>query len=212
MSGRLGVLGGTFDPPHIGHRVVAQDVVERLELDHLIVVPAARPVHRSAVFPAAARLEWTRRMFERDARFEVSDIEFARSGPSYMVDTLAEIRRTRSPAVLYCVIGADQWATFAEWRAPERIVRLATVAVMTRGGEMPLPTSAPYAFEQVPVTRVDLSGSRIRCRLEAGRSLRYLVPECVRTDIEKAWQVRIRRKGTIQESAATSAGTPEREH
>ena len=92
MAVRLGMLGGTFDPLHIGHLVVAQDVVEELELDRLLVVPAARPPHRSTVLPPELRLQLAREAFAGDPRIQVDDLEFRREGPSYTVDTLEEIR------------------------------------------------------------------------------------------------------------------------
>lgn len=187
-SGRLGLLGGTFDPVHIGHLVVAQDVVEALGLDRLLVVPAGRPPHREAVFPARRRLDWVRQAFDGDDRIVVDDLEVRRSGPSYTVDTLEEIRR-RSPGELYCVIGVDQLRVLDEWRAPGRIASLATVAVMSRGGEDPgeLRDEVAVPFEVVPVTHVELSSTRIRRRLERGRTVRYLVPEAVRPSVEAAW-------------------------
>lgn len=186
------MLGGTFDPLHIGHLVVAQDVVETLDLDRLLVVPAARPPHREAVLPAELRLELVRDAFEGDARIEASDLEMRREGPSYTVDTLAALRTRRDPEALYCVIGVDQLRTFESWREPERIAELAAVAVMSRGGDLPRPDEAGGGvdFVPVPVTRIDVSSSRIRERLAAGRSVRYLVPESARARVEEAWRRR----------------------
>lgn len=188
-GGRLGLLGGTFDPVHIGHLVVAQDVVEALELDRLLVVPAGRPPHREAVFPARRRLAWVSEAFHGDDRIVVDDLEVRRSGPSYTVDTLEEIRRRREPGELYCVIGVDQLRVVDEWRDPERIASLSTVAVMSRGGEDPgeLRGDVSVPFEVVPVTHVELSSTRIRRRLERGLTVRYLVPEPVRPSVEAAW-------------------------
>lgn len=192
MAGRLGMLGGTFDPLHIGHLVVAQDVVEELELDRLLVVPAGRPPHREAFLPAELRLELAREAFDGDPRVEVSELEVRREGPSYTVDTLSEIRARREPEVLFCVMGVDQLRELPTWHEPERIAELATVAVMSRGGELPGPgqAGAGVDFVPVPVTRIDVSASRIRERLADGRSVRYLVPEAVRGRVEEAWRRR----------------------
>lgn len=189
MATRLGVFGGTFDPPHVGHRVVARDVVEGLELDRLLVVPAGRPPHREARLPAALRLELVREAFRGDDRIGVSDLEVAGEGPSYTVETLARIRRERSPDELWCVIGADQLRELDTWREPRRIAELARLAVMSRAGRRPSPDDAPIdvAFTPVEVTRVDLSSTRIRERLRAGRSIRYLVPDRIRERIVEAW-------------------------
>lgn len=190
MEGRLGVLGGTFDPLHVGHRIVAQDVVERLELDRLLVIPAGRPPHRRAHLPTEARLRMVEAAFRGDDRIEASGVEVERSGPSYTVDTLEWIRRTVDPAELFCVIGVDQLRTFGSWREPGRIVELARLAVMTREGDAPGPGDAPEGipYEVVPVTRVDVSGTRIRDRLDGGLTVRYLVPESIREELEAAWR------------------------
>lgn len=189
MSGRLGVLGGTFDPPHLGHLVVAQDVIEALELDRLLVVPAGDPPHREAVLPARLRLELVRTAFRGDGRVEVSDLELRRDGPSYTVDTLEELDRADSPDELWCVIGVDQLRELHEWHEPERLGRVARLAVMSRAGERPAPDDTPLevTFRTVEVTRVDLSSTRIRERLRQGRTVRYLVPERIRERLERAW-------------------------
>lgn len=192
MGGRLGLLGGTFDPVHLGHLVVAQDVVEALELDRLVVVPAADPPHRRAVLPAGLRLELTREAFAGDDRMEVSDLELRREGPSYTVDTLEELRRDRDPDELWCVVGVDQLRELHEWHRPDRIVRLARLAVMSRDGDRPRPgdTEVEVSFTPLEVTRVDLSSTRIRERLRAGLTVRYLVPERIRERVERAWSGR----------------------
>ncbi len=188
MSGRIGILGGTFDPPHIGHLVVAQDALESLELDRMIVVPAGRPPHREALLDAATRLALVRLAFEGDDRVQVSDIEVEREGPSWTVDTLEWVRRELDPEVLYLIVGADQLRSFRGWREPERILQLARLAVMTRPGEELKGTDVPH--EVVEVTRVDLSSTRIRRRLEEGMSIRYTVPERLRPEVERAWSAR----------------------
>ncbi|MFW6193269.1 MAG: nicotinate-nucleotide adenylyltransferase [Gemmatimonadota bacterium] len=186
MDTRLGFLGGTFDPVHVGHRVVAQDIVEKLDLDRLLVVPAGRPPHREAVFAAADRLAWTRAAFEGDDRVEVSDLELRRSGPSYTVDTVERVLAERAPGRLFCVIGVDQLEEIGSWRAPDRIAGLSTLTVMSRAGEDPeaLRGEVEVPFETVGVTRIDLSSRRIRRRLSDGRGVRYLVPEGVRREVE----------------------------
>lgn len=186
VAGRLGVFGGTFDPPHIGHRVVAQDVIEGLQLDRLLVVPAGRPPHRDAVLDRETRLALTRSAFAGDDRVHVLDVEVRREGPSWTVDTLEWVHAELTPDVLFLVVGADQLAAFGEWRKPERILELATLAVMARPGEERGDTEIPH--EWIEVTGVELSSTRIRRRLEEGRSIRYMVPESIRPAIERAWK------------------------
>lgn len=186
---RIGVLGGTFDPPHVGHAIVAQDVLEALELHRLVVVPAGRPPHREAKLPARVRWELVRDLFAGAPGIEASDLELRREGPSYTVDTLAEIRRERDPEELYLVIGSDQLRVIETWHRYRELPGLARIAVMTRaGGAEPL--EAPgrsFPYVAVEVTRVDVSSTRIRERLEAGRSVRFLVPERIRARVEEAW-------------------------
>ena len=187
---RVGVLGGAFDPPHIGHAVVAQDLVERLVLDRLLVIPAPRPPHRSTELSADTRLALVRRMFEGVDRIEVSDMEFERSGPSYAIDTLRVLRERHPNAALTMVIGADQLAAIDTWHDYPRLAEHARIAVMRREGEEPaLPDGVgdvPYIT--VDVTRINLSASTIRHRLRSGDSIRFLVPESIRADIERAWR------------------------
>ncbi len=180
------MFGGAFDPPHIGHQVVAQDVYEALNLDRLLVVPSARPPHRAAVLTSDDRLELTRSAFGGDPRFEVSDIELRRVGPSWTVDTLEEIRRDRAPDEMVLAIGEDQYRSFESWREPERILELATLAVMPRDGVAP-EMDPRFPFVPVPVTRVDVSSTRVRERLTAGQTTRYLVPESIRGRLEEIW-------------------------
>ncbi len=190
MSGRLGVLGGTFDPPHIGHLIVAQDVVEGLQLDRLLIVPAGRPPHREAVLPPAMRLELALEAFGVDPRFEVCRVEVERPGPSYTVDTLRWVRDTYDPATLYCVIGADQFRVIETWNRYEELVRWSRLAVMARGGDPPVAGEVALPFESVAVTRVDVSSTRVRERLREGRSIRHLVPESIRGRVEEGWRAR----------------------
>jgi len=204
---RVGVLGGTFDPPHVGHLIVAHDVYEGLGLDRLLIVPAARPPHREPTLAADERLALVREAFETDARFEVSEIELRRRGPSWTVRTLERLRADHETADLFLVIGVDQYRTFAGWREPDRIVRLARLAVMPRDGDLPEP-DARFPFEVVPVTRVDVSSTRVRERLDAGLTVRYLVPETIRARLETNWN---RRPAPVPQGRETGRGTRESE-
>lgn len=183
---RIGVFGGTFDPPHVGHRIVAMDVVDALSLDRLIVVPAARPPHRGATLPGHLRLALARRAFAGNPRIAVSDIEFQRDGASYTVETLERVRAAHPTDRLFLVIGSDQYEGLDGWREPERIVELAELAVMRRTGS-PLSADERFPFRPVDVTRIDLSSSEIRRRLRSGRSVRYLVPDVIFEDVQRAW-------------------------
>lgn len=188
MAGRLGLLGGTFDPIHVGHLIVAQDALESLGLDRLIIVPAFRPPHREAFFEAKTRFELAQKAFEEDERIVVSDVELNRGGTSWTVDTVEWARSELNPAGLDLIVGADQLRAFHTWRAPKRILELARLAVMTRPGETLAGIDVPH--RRVDVTRVDLSSTRVRERLRDGRTVRYLVPETIREAVEEAWAAR----------------------
>lgn len=179
---RLGLFGGSFDPPHLGHLVVAQDVAEFLNLDRLIFLPAGNPPHKldRSLAPAPLRVEMVRSLAERDARFGVSEVEVSRAGPSYTVDTLRHYRELHPEAELFFVMGADQAVTLDSWHEPGEVSALATLVVMARDG-----TEAPEGdFLSAPVTRLDISSSAIRARVRNGRPIRYLVPDTVREIIE----------------------------
>lgn len=197
----IGVLGGTFDPPHIGHAIVARDLVEGIPLDRLLVIPAFDPPHRGAVLPAAVRLDLVRHMFAGVEGVEVSDLEFRRGGPSYTIDTLEELRTRYPEADLILILGADQFAVFDTWKEWRRIPDLARIAVMHREGETPAPPDGvdPIGYIAVHVTRIDLSASRIRDRLARGASIRFLVPESIRSDVERAWSRSARAESTSTE-------------
>jgi nicotinate-nucleotide adenylyltransferase len=205
-GGRIGVFGGAFDPPHVGHLVVAQDVFEVLRLDRLLVIPAARPPHRSTAFGPGERLELTRAAFAGDERIQVSDLELRRPGVSWTVDTLEEIRAVLRPDELFLVMGVDQYRVFETWKDPEGILRLARLVVLRRSGEE-VDENAAYPCLLAEVTRFDVSSSRIRDRLEAGRTVRYLVPESIRERVEQMWKARPHGEAGGRDEAPREAGS-----
>ena len=190
MSGegadRIGVFGGTFDPPHVGHLIVASEVFDALSLDRLLLVPSASPPHKYGKVAASAeqRVAMLEAAVGEDERFEVDDLELKREGPSYSVDTLREMRDRFPGAELFFVVGVDQLREFDTWRAPEEVARLARLVGITRHGEHP--TEVPgVQVKAVEVTRIDLSATDIRRRVREGKSIRYLVTEPVRELIER---------------------------
>ena len=183
---RLGLYGGTFDPPHLGHLVAASEACDLLRLDRLLWVPAAvHPLKGGRVrTPAPLRLEMVRAAVAGDPRFQADDQELRREGPSYTVDTLRAVRARHPEAEIFFVTGADNLADLPRWREPDEIARIATLAVVTREGER-LPDDPPYPAVHVPVTRVDVSSTLVRRLAAGGRTLRYLVPDAVRAVIER---------------------------
>jgi nicotinate-nucleotide adenylyltransferase len=167
---RIGVFGGQFDPPHVGHLIVCQEARYRLALDRLLVVPAGTPAHRAPPeTPAELRLRLAEAAFAGEPRTEVSRIELERPGPSYTVDTLEALA---GEGELYLILGADQYATFERWREPDRIRRLARLAVAPRPGA-PVPDGDAIVL---PSPLVDVSSSELRRRLAAGEPVRHVIP------------------------------------
>jgi nicotinate-nucleotide adenylyltransferase len=181
---RLGVYGGAFDPPHLGHLVAASDACGALGLHRLLWIPSAVHPLKAVRTAADVRLEMVRAAIGGDPRFAADDLELRRTGPSYTVDTLRELRVREPGAELFFLTGADNLADLPRWREPDEIARLATLAVVSRAGDT-LPAGSPYPAVAVAVTRVDLSSTEIRRRVAAGLSIRYLVPEAVRAVVER---------------------------
>jgi nicotinate-nucleotide adenylyltransferase len=187
----IGLFGGSFDPPHAGHLIVAQDAMERLGLDRVRFVPARiSPFkvdgdERGPAAPAELRLEMVRAALADHPAMEVDRAELDRDGPSYTVDTLRAFR-AREPDIRWTLlIGSDQWASFGRWREPEVVASLASIAVMTRSGVDLNDAGGPdLPHRSVPVTRVDISSTELRRRVCDGRSIRFFVPEAVRALIE----------------------------
>jgi nicotinate-nucleotide adenylyltransferase len=182
---RIGVFGGTFDPPHTGHLIVASAAFDALRLDRLLFVPAAVPPHKLGVVVATPeqRLEMVRRAIAGDPRFEVDDMELRRPGASYTVDTLRALREREPGSEIFFLLGADQLRELDTWRDPEEVSRLACLAVLNRGDE-PIPDAGRYRILPVAVPRIDIAATEIRRRVRAGESIRYLVPEAVRAFVE----------------------------
>lgn len=197
---RVGLLGGTFDPLHLGHLVVAQDLADALDLDEVRFVVAARPPlkpDREPV-PGELRAAMVEAALVGDPRFRVSRLELERGGTSYTVDTIRALREAEPGVEWFVAIGADQLARLSEWREPEELARLARLVVMGREGmetDVTEVGGGKIACRSVDVTRIDLSSTKVRARVAAGKSVRYLVPEPVRRIIEERGLYRDARSG-----------------
>jgi nicotinate-nucleotide adenylyltransferase len=189
---RIGVLGGTFNPPHLGHLLCAQEAYVQLELDAVMLMPARIPPHKPVEEEPGVehRLELCRLAAREDPRFEVSDLEVNRPGPSYTVDTLSELHSKAPDNELFLIVGGDIAAGLAEWREPERVVSLSTLAVAERSGTPRaavdealegLDGGGRARFFQMPT--IGISSTLVRERVRAGLPLRYLVPEPVESYI-----------------------------
>lgn len=191
---RLGVMGGTFDPVHMGHLVCAEEARGALGLDMVLFVPTGRPVFKldRSVADGEIRLAMLAAAVAGNDHFAVSDLEVKRPGVTYAVDTLRELREAFPGGTeLVFVTGADTALTLPRWREAASLSRLAAFGAATRPGyELDgsvLGELAALGFDVRPfeIPAVDVSSSAIRHRVSAGRTIRYLVPEAVRAIIEK---------------------------
>ncbi len=185
---RLGLFGGTFDPPHVGHLLAATDALEQLRLDRVLFVPAgAQPFKTGAVIASGRqRLEMLRRMVGDDPRFAVEPLEIERDGLSFTVETVRAFRAREPDAALVLLIGEDLAAQFATWREPERILEMAEVVVLHRPGIAPASGEERWPLRRVPTRRVDVSSTEIRARVAEGRPIRGFVTDAVADYIRSA--------------------------
>lgn len=187
----IGIFGGTFDPVHLGHLILAEQCREQAQLDQVLFIPAARPPHKldRPLTPFAQRVEMLTLAIAGNPAFQIEELEKDRPGPSYTVDTLEELHGRHPDAPLTLLIGSDSLADLAHWRAPERIGRLADILVMVRPGwpiasleeartALQLPAEFRLAYV-VHAPQIEISSRDLRQRATEGRSLRYLVPRAV---------------------------------
>ncbi len=199
---RLGILGGSFNPIHYGHLLMADEVLEQLALDRVLFVPAAQPPHKpaSALAPAADRYAMVSLATAGHPRFEVSDLELSRPGPSYTVDTLQALASRGD--TLFLILGSETYLDLLSWRSPRRVAELARLVVVPRAGSAFDPESAAAqkvlreigaerivtvegptvpdrAVLLVHATSLPLSSSELRRRAREGRSLAFRLPDAL---------------------------------
>jgi nicotinate-nucleotide adenylyltransferase len=180
---KIGVFGGTFNPPHIGHLIVVESVRDQLQLDRVLFIPSSSPPNKldHTVAPARHRLEMTRLAIDGAPAFELSDIEARRGGVSYTVETLRELSTANPRAELCVLIGADNLAEFQTWKSPDDILSVAQLVAMARPGYEKQSGASKFdrlaTFVHVP--QIGISSTEIRRRVKMGRSIRYLVPKNV---------------------------------
>jgi nicotinate-nucleotide adenylyltransferase len=189
---RAGVFGGTFDPVHYGHLILAEQAREQAHLDEVWFVPAARPPHKldGGLTQFDQRAEMLALAIAGHAAFRVLDLEKERPGPSYTVDTLTELRRRDANADFWLLVGSDTLADLGSWHEKQRLPQLAGLLVMPRldhhvssldqiRTELGLAEGTPLRMETIDVPLIDISSRDLRKRAAAGRSLRYFLPRAV---------------------------------
>ena len=177
---RLALYGGTFDPVHHGHLLLARDALEELKLDRVIFIPARLSPHKlatSSPAPAAVRREMLAAAIAGEPGFALDDSELSRTGPSFTIDTVERIRAAQPEATLFYLIGADNVRELHTWRRYEDLCRLVEFVVFGRNGKA---EEGRGQFRTLS-RRVDISATEIRQRVARGESIRYLVPEPVRS-------------------------------
>jgi nicotinate-nucleotide adenylyltransferase len=191
---RIGILGGTFNPPHLGHLICAQEALVELELDHILMMPAGLAAHKQlSEDPGRVhRLELCRRAVSGDSRFVVSDLEMRRDGPSYTVDTLSALQQSAPDNELYLIVGGDVAAGLGSWRSPERVLASAALAIASRSGTSRaaiqttlagIPGGDRAQFFGMPP--IGISSTDIGARVQRHVSIRYLVPDAVAAYIDE---------------------------
>ena len=214
---RLGILGGTFDPVHLGHLALAEEVRETLDLARVLFLPAGDPWQKvgTDVTPGAIRFALVERAIAGNPWFAASRLEIDRTGPTYTADTLAAIadaeRAAGRESDLWFILSAEALAGLPTWRDPDRVLALAHLAVVPRADDAEDLAAAAVRFVAhfpghgdravfLPGPRLAISSTLIRARVAAGRSIRYLVPETV--------AAAIREYALYQPSPAPAASTP----
>jgi nicotinate-nucleotide adenylyltransferase len=193
---KIGVLGGTFDPVHLGHLAIAEEARKSLDLAEVVMIPAGQPLLRlpHPITPSSHRLQMLRLAVAERPYFKVSAMEIERPGPSYTVDAIAELRvRYDIGDEIYFILGWDSLAHFTEWREPSRLLRMCYLVAVPRPGWPPpkleaLEASVPGISQRVVFLEkpcLDISATAIRERAARGLSLRHLVPGSVAAYIKE---------------------------
>jgi nicotinate-nucleotide adenylyltransferase len=186
---KIGVLGGTFDPIHMGHLVLAEQVREQFQLEQVIFIPSASPPHKTEqkLSPANHRFEMTKLALEGNRFFSVSDIELKREGLSYTVETLRKLKELYNDSEIYFLTGSDVLDEITTWKDPEEIYKLARIVIAVRPGFDEFDPDNYFAKKSIiaRITGVDVSSTQIREKVRKGESVKYLVPSRVEEYIRK---------------------------
>jgi nicotinate-nucleotide adenylyltransferase len=184
----IGLFGGSFNPPHIAHQIVAEVVRDQFGLSEIWWIPNDTPPHKHAdeLAPADHRLRMTERAVRDHPRFRVEDLELQRAGISYTVDTIRALQERHPDTDFALIIGSDSLDQFASWHEPDEIARRVPLIVYKRPGGLDDVAEPRFAnhVHYAAAPMMEVSGTEIRARCRRGRSIRYLVPETVRSYIE----------------------------
>jgi len=185
---RIGLFGGSFDPVHLGHLLMAQAACEEYKLDRLFFIPAAQSPLKPERVPAPAeiRLRMLRLALAGEARYEVDDQEIRRGAPSYTIDTVNAYRELYPKVTLFYIVGADHVPLLPKWRAADELAALVEFLVVPRPGDPPVTAKPPFRVQNLIGTPFAVSSSQIRTRVKAGQPIRHLVPDAVAETISNS--------------------------
>jgi len=185
----IGLFGGSFNPPHVAHLIVAEIVRDQFELQEVWWIPNGQPPHKTKgeLVDAEHRLAMTERAIDGTPGFRVCDVEIRRSGVSYTVDTVRALQEAHPSTQFGLILGSDSLDHFAEWRAPDEIAERVPLIVYKRPGAIEAIAAPRFAnkVRYVAAPVMEVSGTEVRARRRAGRSIRHLVPDAVRTYIDE---------------------------
>lgn len=182
---RLGILGGTFDPPQNGHLAVAHSVLAHLHLDHVLFVPAGNPWQKNVITDAQQRLDMVQLALDGHEDFSVSSIDITRSGPTYTIDTLRDLRKHYPQSELFFIMGDDAFAGISTWKDFDQLGQFATLVVVSRQGIRPeVPTNLSASVNLLEIPTLPISSTQCRELISAGQRLDGLVPPRVAEYIE----------------------------
>ncbi len=182
---RVGIFGGLFDPPHVGHLIVAQAVLEEFSLDTIVFVPAGNPPHKLKYSSFKTRYAMTVLAIKDNRKFALSDIENRIPGKTYTIDVIRELKKT-TRGILYLVIGSDQWSEIQTWRTPHALLKECTIVVVPRTGYRIRKNG--HIAQKILISnapRIDISSTLIRKHVRDRKSIQYLVTPDVHTYIKQ---------------------------
>jgi nicotinate-nucleotide adenylyltransferase len=194
---KVGIFGGTFDPVHVGHLIMAEHCQEQARLDHVWFVPAARPPHKAEaeLTPFPRRVEMLELALAGNPAFQIDQLEKDRPGPSFTVDTLESLHGAHPEAELHWIMGSDSLYDLPSWRSPDRVVELAGLLIVARPAwtvwpveqlrtALHLPAEASVGMQVVHTPLIEISSRDLRRRVAERRSIRYMVPRAVECYID----------------------------
>jgi nicotinate-nucleotide adenylyltransferase len=179
MTSRIGLLGGTFDPIHLGHIAILKTALQQLKLDQLFLIPAGNPWQKESITSAQHRLAMSKLATESMSNVEVLDLETNRSGPTYTFETLEELHKKYGDAEFILILGSDAVAGIETWHQPDKVKTLARIFVVQRAGDF----TQDWRFDRIQMDPIQISSTQIREKVKNKESISDLVPAAVKAYI-----------------------------